>query len=82
MHARVRWAGVLTRFSVAPANAHELSVVEIAESTSVLLVGDRNYHSPKTKEELAGVGVELVAPYSSKTLGPNPERSTFVSRLH
>jgi hypothetical protein len=39
---------------------------EIAEVTSGVLVGDSNYHLPKTKEELAGWGVELFAPYSSK----------------
>jgi hypothetical protein len=44
VHARVCWPGVITRFSVAPANAHELSV--LPERTSGLLVGDRNYHSP------------------------------------
>jgi hypothetical protein len=65
MHARVRWAGVVTRFSVAPANLHELSVVpEIAESTSGLLVGDRNYYSPKAAEDLARMSVELLDPYA------------------
>ncbi len=54
--------GLITRFSVAPANAHELSVLpEITGSTSGLLVGNRNYHSPKTKEELARMGIELLA---------------------
>jgi Transposase DDE domain len=82
MHARVCWPGVITRLSVAPANAHELSVVpELVESTSGLLIGDRNYHSPKTKEELARVGVELLAPYSSKKRDPAPKKSAFLSRL-
>jgi hypothetical protein len=83
VHARVCWPGVITRFSVAPANAHELSVLpEFVESTSGLIVGDRNYHSPRTKEELAkGMGVELLAPYSSKKLDPNPKRSALLSRL-
>jgi len=82
VHVRVCWPGVISRFSVAPANVHELSVVpELAESTFGLLVGDRNYHSPKTKEELACVGVELLAPYSSKKRDPNPKMSTFLSRL-
>jgi hypothetical protein len=54
VHMRVCWPGLITRLSVAPANAHELSVVpEIVEGASGLLLGDRNYHSPKTKEELA-----------------------------
>ena len=82
MHARVCWPGVITRLSVAPANTHELRVIpELVESTSGLIVGDRNYHSPKTKEELATMGVELVTPYSSKKLDPNPERSALLSRL-
>jgi hypothetical protein len=83
MHARVCWPGVITRFSVAPANAHELCVLpEIAEGTSGLLVGDRNYHSPKTKEDLlAEMGIELVAPYSSKKRDPTPRKSAFLSRF-
>ena len=79
MHARVCWPGVITRFSVAPASAHELSVVpEIAEGTSGVLVGDRNYHSPKTKEELVRMGIELLAPYSSKKRDPTPKRSALL----
>ena len=82
MHLRVAWPGLITRLSVAPANAHELSVVpEIIEGTSGLLVGDRNYHSPRTSQELAGMGVELLSPYSSKKRDPHPERSAFLSRL-
>jgi hypothetical protein len=79
---RICWPGVITRLSVAPANAHELSVVpELAEGTSGLLVGDRNYHSPKTKGELERMGIELLAPYSSKKREPNPKRCAFLSRL-
>jgi hypothetical protein len=82
VHVRVCLPGVITRISVAPANAHELCVLpEIAEGTSGLIVGDRNYHSPMTRKELAGMGVELLAPYSSKKRDPNPQRSAFLSRL-
>ena len=82
MHVRVAWPGLITRFSLAPANAHELSVLpEIVEGTSGLIVGDRNYHSPKTGEELAGMGVELLAPYSSKKRDPAPAKSAYLSRL-
>src|SRR5215218_9216996 len=82
VHMRVCWPGLITRMSVAPANAHELSVLpEIAEFTSGLIVGDRNYHSPKTKEDLADMGVELLAPYSSKKRDPTPQKSAFLSRL-
>jgi Transposase DDE domain len=82
VHVRVCWPGVITRFSVAPANAHELSVLpELAEFASGMVVGDRNYHSPKTKEELVTMGVELLAPYSSKKRDPAPRRSTLLSRF-
>jgi hypothetical protein len=82
VHVRVCWPGVITRFCVAPANAHELSVLpEIVEGTSGLLVGDRNHHSPKTGQELAGMGVELLAPYSSKKRDPTPKKSAFLGRL-
>jgi hypothetical protein len=82
VHVRVCWPGLITRISVAPANVHELSVLpEIVEGTSGLIVGDRNYHSPKTKQGLAGIGVELLAPYSSKKRDPNPKKSAFLSRL-
>jgi hypothetical protein len=83
VHVRVCWPGLITRFSVAPANAHELSVLpELVESTRGLAVGDRNYHSPKTKEELArSTGVEFLTPYRSKKRDPAPQRSAFLSRL-
>jgi hypothetical protein len=79
-HVRVCWPGVITRLSVAPANAHELCVLpELVELTSGIVVGDRNYHSPKTREELASMEVELLAPYSSKKRDPNPKRSALLS---
>ena len=83
VHVRVCWPGLITRFSVAPANAHELSVVpELVEDTRRIAVGDRNYWSPETKEELAkSGGVELLAPYRSKKRDPTPRRSAFLSRL-
>ena len=82
VHVRVCWPGIISRISIAPANAQELSVVpELAESTSGLLIGDRNYHSPKTKEELARMSVELLAPYSSKKRDPAPKKSAFLSRF-
>jgi hypothetical protein len=81
-YIRVCRPGVITRFSVAPANTHELSVLpEVVESTSGLLVGDRNYHAPKTKEELAPMNIELLAAYSSKKRDLTPIKSAFLSRL-
>ncbi len=55
---------------------------ELVEATRGLTVGDRNYWSPKTKEELAKSGdVELLAPYRSKKRYPDPRRSACLSRL-
>ena len=80
---RVCWPGVITRVWVAPANAHELSVLpELLESTRGFAVGDRNYWSPRTKEELAkSMGVELLAPYRTKKGDPATQRSALLSRL-
>ncbi len=73
---------MITRVSVAPANAHELSVLpELVEHTWGVVVGDRNYCSPPVKEKLAGQSVELAAPYRTKKREPTPERSAFLSRL-
>ena len=82
VHARVAWLGLITHFSVAPANAPELSVVpEIFEGTRGVVVGDRNYHSPNTKEDLTTMGIELLAPYSSKKRDLAPKKSALLSRL-
>ncbi len=82
VHMRVCWPGIITRFSLAAANAHELSVLpELVEQTRGVAVGDRNYCSPRTKEELAEWGVELMAPYRNKGRDPHPKRSAFLSRL-
>ena len=54
MHVRMAWPGLITHFSVAPANAHELSVLpEIVEGTRGAVVWDRNYHSPKTIKKIS-----------------------------
>ena len=82
VHVRVCWPGVITRLSIAPANTHEIHLLpELLEGTSGIVIGDRNYHSPAVREELAGRGVELLAPYSSKKRDPNPHRSAVLSRL-
>jgi hypothetical protein len=83
VHMRVCWPGVITRISVAPANAHELGVLpELLERSHGVGVGDRNYWSPERREELArSMGVTLLAPYRNKKRDPNPQRSAYLSRL-
>jgi len=82
VHVRLAWPGVITRFCVAPANAHELTVLPaLAEQTSGMLVGDRNYWSPVTTAEWQAHGVELLAPYRSAKRDPPPRWSALLSRV-
>ena len=83
VHIRVCWPGLITRVWVAPANAHELSVLpELLESTRGFALGDRNYWSPERREELErSMGVALLAPYRTKKRDRAPQRSALLSRL-
>ncbi len=82
VHVRILWRGMITRFSVTPANAHELSVVpELVERTRGVVVADRNYWSPPLREQLAERGVELATSYRTNKYDPNPKRSAYLSQL-
>ena len=81
VHLRLSWPGLITGFSVAPANVHDLAVVpELAAGTPGVLLGDRNYWSPPLAEELTGQDVTLLAPFKSKKKDPWPQRSCQLSR--
>ncbi len=78
----MNWPGVITRFTVAPANVHELSVVpQLAVGAPGVLIGDRNYWSPRLTQELLQEGVTLLAPFGSRKRGPWPRWSFILSRL-
>lgn len=82
VHVRLEWPGVITRFCVAPANAHELTALPaLTEQTAGMLVGDRNYWSPATTTEWQALGVELLAPYRSAKRDPHPRWSAVLSRV-
>src|SRR5690349_653735 len=82
VHVRLEWPGVITRFCVAPANAHELRALPaLTEQTTGTLIGDRNYWSPTTAAEWQPLGVELLAPYRSAKRDPHPRWSTLLSRV-
>lgn len=82
VHVRLEWPGVMTRFCVAAANVHELTVVPAwVEQTTGNLVGDRNYWSPTTTAEWQWHGVELLAPYRSAKRDPHPRWSARLSRV-
>jgi hypothetical protein len=82
VHARVCWPGVITRLELAPANVAELHLVgDLAEHSSGMLVGDRNYWGPAFARQLREEqGVELVAPYRKSSQDPHPRKSRVLSR--
>lgn len=72
-HLRVCWPGVIVGLSLAPADAHELSVAEeLLEGVRGWALGDRNYWSPSLTERLVGQGLSLLAPYKSKKREKEP----------
>ena len=82
IHVRMAWPGVITRFSLVPANVQELNVVyELVEDKPGLTLGDRNFWSPKVKEELRQKGVELEAPFRMAKHDPHLKRSRLISRF-
>jgi hypothetical protein len=82
LHVRCARPGVVTRFSLAPANAADLAVLpELVEGTGGFVVGDRNYWSPALAEELRAEGVSLLAPYRWASRDPDRARSRFLSRV-
>jgi hypothetical protein len=85
VHARVCWPGVIviTRVELAPANVAELHLVgDLAQHSSGLLIGDRNYWGPAFAQQLMEEqGVELLAPYRKSSQDPHPHRSRVLSRI-
>jgi hypothetical protein len=82
VHVRLCWPGLIARAVLAPANVSELATVPaLAEGTTGLLLGDRNYHAPRLMEELAGQGIRLVAPFRWASRDPDPPRAPLLSRF-
>ena len=80
IHALVSWPGVITCFSVAPANIHDLDLVpELTQGLQGVLLGDRNYWSPTLTDSLADQGLTLLAPFKNKKADPTPKVSYQLS---
>lgn len=74
-HLRVCWPGVICGLSLAPADAHDLSVAEelLEGVREGWILGDRNYWSPHLTERLSEEqGLALMAPYKSKKREKEP----------
>jgi hypothetical protein len=84
VHMRVCWPGVISRISVAPDRVPTSFPCSQKTRRGNFWASHRRPQlpfSPKTREELAGIGVELLAPFSSKKRDPHPKRSVFLSGL-
>lgn len=80
IHALVAWPGVIARFAIAPANVHETELVHgLTNGSSGTLLGDRNYWSPRLKEELSAQNIDLLAPFKTKKHDPKPDQNRFLS---
>jgi len=83
-HLRICWPGVIETMDLAPANVHELAMLEeLTEGAQGWLLGDRNYWSPPKAQQLAAQGLCLEAPFkfSSRDKTPWPRWLTQVRRL-
>ena len=81
-HVRGCRPGVIAAFRLAPAAASDLAVLpEVVEGSWGFAVADRNYWSPRLTEDLAAMGLVLLAPYRSAKRDPDSARSRFLSRM-
>lgn len=82
IHVRCHQAsGLITRFTIAPANESDLKVLpQLAEQTSGVLLGDRNYWSPELQDNFKDQGLQMLVPFKKKKFDPKPKLSRFISR--
>jgi len=83
VHIRICWPGVIVAVDLAPANVHELAMVdELTLNARGWLLGDRNYWSPEKSQQLASQGLRLEAPFkfASREDIPWPRWLTQVRR--
>lgn len=81
-HLRVNWPGVVSAFSVAPANIHDLDLVpELVEGAAGEVLGDRNYWAPVVTAELEPAGIALRAPFKKRASDPDPAGSRLLTQL-
>lgn len=65
-HVRVCYPGVIVALELTPANVHDMAAVEdLTEQFTGVLLGDRNYWSPKLTARLQAQDIRLSAPYKS-----------------
>lgn len=78
-HMRVSWPGVITALSLAPANVHDLDLVqEVLQGTTGWTLADRNYWDPDLIADLKTHRIQLLVPFkkASQEKHPWPRRLT------
>lgn len=82
MHVHLSWPGVITDFTLTPANTDEKKVVpELVKKKPGLKLGDRNYWDPLLKRELKSEGITLEASFKMAKYDPWSERSTLINHF-
>lgn len=82
LHALVSPRGLIHCLYLTPAHEDEKKALEdMTEGKEGLLLGDRNFWSPRLHQQLAGRGMKLVAPFKRKSSDPAPQWSELLSRL-
>lgn len=82
LHVRVCWPGVVTRLSVCPAAASDVSRLEaLVDGTRGVCLGDRAYWKPELHEWLRRFGLEMLVPYKKAGGEARPERAQAISRI-
>lgn len=65
-HVRMSWPGVITGFSLAPANVHDLDLAkEVLEGATGWVIADRNYWNPDLMADLQVHGICLLTPFKT-----------------
>jgi len=73
--------GLIRAFVLAPTDKSDLAALpELVEAYPGIVIGDRNYWSPDTTEELHRQDVTLWAPYKNIKRDPNPRWSSLLGR--
>ena len=72
-HLNVSLNGVITGFTVTPANGDErVALWEISQGIQGLLIGDKGYLSEDLKRDLAAQGIQLETPLRNNMEDPRP----------
>jgi hypothetical protein len=81
IQARVCWPGVICQFEVTPGNASEMEAArDLTQGTIGLLLGDRNFWSPRLKVDLADHQIRLLASFRHRKQDPWPAWSYLLSQ--